>query len=756
MHNRKLRSFILTAIIVLTPMKWAHGADAPVSPAAAPSTPSPAEPFKKKKAPIDLSADFLSYDETTDTYFARGSVAVVQAGTTLKADTVVADMSAGIATASGHVEVVDEGGNVISGDSLVFNIKTENAVLAKGRIFFQKQGIIITGDAIRKTGLQTYEAENISFTTCECKEGESPAWSFGAASAKVTLGQYLTGSNARFYIKGVPILYTPYISLPVRRERQTGFLSPQLGYSQLRGFVFDEAFYWAISGNTDATFYLDEETSRGTGGAVEYRYIRTRKSYGEAYFNYFREKDIDRVRAFRSSLNLTRPLNANDDRWQFRLTHTEDFGNGLVFKANINQVSDNEYLVDFGKDPAERALESTESNISLSKSWSSYSLVAQARYFTNLMESGNAATLQELPRVTFTGAGQKIPYTPLYFSMESSVVNFYRKTGIDGGRLDVHPRISLPLSAAGYLDFTPSIAPRETLYVVRNDPDGTFFNRLLYDVTVDMTTSFYRVFNTGLDSVGALRHSIRPRITYVYIPGVSGTFPIFDAIDSIPATNTITYSLNNIITGKYLSGGVEKYWDYIYLDLSQSYDFNEATRALTSPGDRRKPFSDVTGELTAKPTELSTLLAKSTYDLYTGSFTSVSAQLTAADKRGDNLNLLYSFLKNTPGMVTTALITGPSIVTGQTGLIGTLGVAGSTRYFEGSTKIHIIEPLDFLYVKRYSFDTHSSLDTSYAIQYTLQCWGVVLSYTRRPEEKLVFLTVSLKGIGKIGGLHGSF
>ncbi len=753
MNTWRLPSLILAAlIIVLSPIKWAHGAGAPPSPTAAPL----AEPFKKKKAPIELSADFLSYDEATDTYFARGNVVAVQASTTLKADTVVADMASGIATASGHVEVIDEGGAIIRGESLVFNIKTENAVLARGRIFFEKQGILITGDPIRKTGPQTYEADSISFTTCECKEGESPAWSFGASSARVTLGQYLTGRNAYFYIKGVPVLYTPYISLPVRRERQTGFLSPQLGYSRLRGFVFDDAFYWAISGNTDATFYLDEETSRGTGGTVEYRYIRTRNSYGEAYFNYFREKDIGRVRAFRSSLNLTRPLNADDDRWQFRLTHTEDFGNGLVFKANINQVSDNEYFVDFGKDPARRALQSTESNLSLSKSWSSYSLVARLRYFTNLMESGNSTTLQELPRVAFTGTGQKIPYTPLYFSMESSAVNFYRKTGIDGGRLDVHPRISLPLSAGGYLDFTPSFAPRETLYVVRNDPDGTFFNRLLYDVTVDMTTSFYRVFTTGIDSVGALRHSIRPRITYVYIPRFSGTIPSFDAIDSIPATNTITYSLNNIITGKYLYGGVEKYWDYIYLDLSQSYDFNEASRALTSPDDKRKPFSVVTGELTAKPTERSKLLAKSTYDIYTGSFMSISAQLTAADKRGDNLNLLYSFLKNTPGMVTTALINGPSIVTGQTGLIGTLGVAGSTRYFEGSTKIHVMEPLDLLYVKRYSFDTHSSLETSYGIQYTSQCWGALLSYTSRPEEKLIFLTFSLKGIGKIGGLRGSF
>ncbi len=750
MNNLRLRLFTIAAFLVLSTAGWASGAAVPAT-AAPPPTLS--APFKKK-APVELSADYLRYDEASDTYFASGNVVAVQAGMTLKADSVVADMASGVATASGNVQVIDEGGDIVRGDNLVFNIKTEDAVLAKARISFKKQGLLITGDTIRKTGPQTYEAKNITFTTCECKEGASPAWSFRASSAKVTVGQYLTGWNAFFYIKGVPVLYSPYISLPVRRERQTGFLSPQFGYSRLRGFAFKDAFFWAISDNTDSTFYLDEETNRGTGGATQYRYIRTRKSLGEVYFNYFREKDINRVRSFRSSLNITRPLNATNDRWQFKLDHTEDFGGGLIFRANIDQVSDNEYFIDFGKDANESALGSTESDLSLSKRWTSYSLVAQIRYFKNLMVSGNSTTLQMLPEITFKGTGQRIPYTPLYFTMESSAMGFYRKTGIEGGRLDVHPRISLPLSLGGF-NFTPSFAPRGTLYLVKNDPDGSFFHRFLYDVTVDATTGFYHVFDTGLSSVTALRHSIQPRVTYVYIPGSSGTVPSFDAIDAIPPMNTITYSLNNVITGKYRSGGVEKYWDYLYLDLRQSYDINEAKRTLTSSSDKRKPFSPIAEELTLKPTELSTLLVKSTYDIYLGAFTSFTSQITAADKRGDKLDFLYSFLKNTPG-VSPAAILGPSIVIGQTGPIGTLGVTGPTTYFGISTKVHVIKSIDLLYHRNYSYDTHSPLETLYAVQYGGQCWGATLSYTRTPAERLIFLTFNLRGIGRIGGVRGSF
>ncbi len=740
--NIKLRFFIiLAAFLTLLPLWDASGAPPPATVA----PPSPI-PFKKN-IPISITADFLSYDEAANTYFARGNVVAVQDQTTLKADAIVADMASGIATASGNIEIIDEGGTSVKGENLVLNINTETAVLARGRLFFPKENIYITGETIKKAGPQTYEAEDVSFTACDCPEGENPAWSFRASSASVNLGEFLRGHDAYFYIKGVPVFYTPYVSLPVKRERQTGFLEPRPGYSKLRGFVFDNSFFWAIADNMDATFYLNIETSRGTGGAAEYRYIRTINSLGELYFNYYHERDINRVRESRAGLNLSRPLNAGSERWQFTLHHTENLGDGLEFRANVNQVSDNEYFIDFGRGANERAMESTESNISLSKRWSSYTLVTQFRLFKNLLIQDNSVTIQKLPEVTFTAVNQRILNSPFYISGESSFVYFYREKGVTAQRVDIHPRISLPLSAGGYFDITPSFAPRETLYLVRDSPDGDWFHRYLYDATLDLTTTFYRVFDTGFESINALRHSIRPRISYTYITGFNGSLPQFDAIDAIPATSTITYSLNNILTGKYLEEGVEKYRDYLYLDIIQSYDINEARRALTSDTDRRRPFSAITSELTLKPAGWYTLLAKGAYDVYKGDFTSYNSQLSLSDKRGDNLSLSYNFLG--------AGATGITAITAVTGTTGLTVITGATRYFEGSVKVHVIQPLDFSYIKRYSFDTHSSLEAAYTIDYRQQCWGATISYTSRPGEKLIMLTFSLKGLGRVAGITGS-
>lgn len=695
---------------------------------------SPEEPsgeFFRKESPIEITADSLSYDKETDTYFGSGSVVIVQEGTTLKTDAALLDMTAGVATASGSVEVVDEGGNALRGENLQMNIREKTAVIAKGRIFYKQQNIHITGDPIKKTGPEDYEARHATYTACDCPEGKKPAWHFSATSAKITIGEFLTGWNGLFYIKGVPVLYSPFIVVPVKKDRQTGFLQPRPGFSKLRGFIFDEAFFWAISKNTDATFYLDLQTSRGIGEAVEYRYIRTRRSSGRFYFHHFEEKDIGRVREFRKgAANLSRPKDATNNRWRLQYVHNEVLPENINLRANINLVSDDEYFIDFGKGTKERSLESIESNVSISKNWSVYSLVGQFRVFKNLLAEDNISTLQRLPEVTFTGADQKIYNSPFYFSSQSSYVNFYRKAGLMGERLDTHPRISLPLHPGGYFEVTPSAGARGTFYLVKHDPvkpneSLRYADRYLYDLNLDITTTFIRIFHTEFETLKAIRHSIRPKLTYTYIPeAVQGDLPQFDAVDNVPATNALTYSLNTIITGKRAEDGVKSYIDYTFFEISQTYNINEATRRLNSPADKRRPFSDITGELIIRPANWATARGKSAYDMYNKRFNSYDASLGAADKRGDSLNWSYRFLR------------------------------GSPSYTEVSARGRVVKPVDVTFLRRASLGEHKSLETTYGIEYKSQCWSAVFTYTERLEEKVVYLTFNLLGLGRVAGFQG--
>ncbi|MEK7803263.1 MAG: LPS assembly protein LptD, partial [Deltaproteobacteria bacterium] len=225
-----------------------------------------------------------------------------------------------------------------------------------------------------------------------------------------------------------------------------------------------------------------------------------------------------------------------------------------------------------------------------------------------------------------------------------------------------------------------------------------------------------------------VKHSIRPKVLYTYIPEqVQDDLPVWDGVDRIGQRNDVTYSLNSILTGKFMEGGNSSYHDYIYMDLSQSYNINEATRKLISLTDKRRPFSDVTGEVRLMPAQWSLITAKGIYDAYDGWMEQYDASLGVWDKRGDRLDISYRYtrtpIKHTP-----------------------------IEYLDLSLRFKPIQSVDLTYRNRYSYNDKQTIEAVYGLEYRHQCWGTQLTYTERPEERIVFVSFNLLGIGEIGGL----
>ena len=679
--------------------------------------------------PVYIDADVITYDKETDTYHAKGNVVVIQGGSVIISEKMEVDMLSNLGIAEEDVELIDEGGNILKGDRLEFEIDTKTGIVKNGKLFYKKENFYIKGEEIRKTDKETYDIKKGEFTTCDCDEGESPTWKFSASEANVTVGEYLRAWHTFFHIKDVPVLYSPFVTVPVKRERQTGFLFPGFGYSELRGFKMDNAFFWAISDNTDATFYLDIETKRGLGKGAEYRYVLSRQTEGEIYIYHFKEDDIKRVREFRSgSDNLSRPETAGDNRWIFKLKHKQAFPYNVAFKADINRVSDDEYFIDFAKKEDERALTSLESNLSLSKQWDNFNLVAQFRYYDNLLSAEDKDTLQKLPETTLTGTSQQIFKTPFYFALESSFTNFYRETGTKGERLDVYPRISLPLRPGGYVEFTPSIGYRNTHWWADDDSTDTnvmYYNRYIYDLQADLTTTFVRIFTLEGDELNKMKHTIRPKISYTFIPYKDQhDLPSFDGIDRIGKSSTINYSINTILTGKFFEEKNTYTRDIVYFDISQSFDINEARRARISTEDKRKPLSDIVAEAILKPFQWMTLSAKEQYDVYDNWFEKHEASLGLNDKRGDSLGMSYRYTRN------------------------------DTEYLDTSAIIKATETINLTYKLRYSYNDTRGLEKVYGIDYHKQCWGALFTYTQKLEENIFMVTFNLLGLGQVGSVSG--
>ena len=90
-------------------------------------------------------------------------------------------------------------------------------------------------------------------------------------------------------VKGVPLLYLPFLYYPTKKEdRATGFLLPTYGVTTLRGQSLSNAFFWAIDRSQDATFMHDWYSKTGQGVGGEYRYAL---SSGNANFETYMLRD---------------------------------------------------------------------------------------------------------------------------------------------------------------------------------------------------------------------------------------------------------------------------------------------------------------------------------------------------------------------------------------------------------------------------------------------------------------------------------
>ncbi len=663
--------------------------------------------------PLRLRADHISYDKTENTYVAEGNVEIWQGDRKLTADRVSLNAGTNEAEATGNVLLV-QGDDVLRSEQMKIDLDTNRGIILQGALFLKQQHLYLRGEEIERVGENTYRVRGGSFTTCD---GDRPAWRFTGRETLVTLGEYASVHGATFEVKKIPLLYTPYLFFPVKTERQSGFLIPVVGHSNVGGPELKSAYFWAISKNMDATFYLDLAPQKGYGEGLEYRYIRQKGSAGSFYGYHIREEDQFRQKR-------TDQLGRPPDRWVLDLQHEEYLSPTFFAKARLRDFSDRLYLKDYGLTYQDRALEQAYSIFSLTKNWERYSLYGEARRTLDLTQD-TKNTLQNYPVINFTGLKQQIFNSPLYASFNSSFGNYYREEGVTGQRLDLYPRLALPLRWGNYLEFTPEAGVRETVYYSRNGREETR-GRELWDFTATVASNFYRVFETGWPGVPKFKHLIRPEITYTYIPDINQQYvPNFDT--PVPKANTFSYGVTQRLIGKVLDGPEKtRYHEYAYLKLSQTYDLNEANRQLSSPGDTRRPFGVITGELRVRSLRYVRADNITTFDPNQGRFLSSYSNLGVTDPRGDRLNFEHLWRE------------------------------GIQNQMNGNVRIRILAFLDAIYGKRWSLSGDQSLETTYGLGYRHQCWAVDLFYTEKPaiagapaENKIWFL-FSLPGVTSAG------
>jgi len=642
--------------------------------------------------PIDISAEHLEYLAETNTYIAKGLVKIILKDITLNADVIQFNDVTDDALAIGNV-IYEDTEVIIRADKIELNLDTKLGVIYNSDILYKSRNYHIEGKTIKKVGDKTYFIDEVSATTCD---STPPPWHFTAEDVKILLHENIKANNATFYIKNVPVIIIPQFRAPLVKERQSGFLLPNLGYNNKKGFVFNQAFFWAMKDNMDATFYADYFSEKGIGKGVDYRYILAPKTIGELWAYHIRDNDSSRdLLELKSYHNQKLPYNMTG-RLRIHFVNESDYYH-ILESTSSGRIGFSEMWTDpFGFASEERLQKYLESNLQISKP-----LLGGRAYllgqFRESLEEDSETIPQSLPEIGFVTNSRSL--SKIFFNLSVTGINFRREEGKQWKRLDINP--NLYLSFGRILNLTQKIGLRETVYF----PDDSKENphRELFDTRTILTTRLLKEYPSVI-------HIIEPSVEYIYIPHYEDSrIPIFDSIDSISRRSDIAYALTNRFTGTVLGGTEAR------LRLSQSYSLLDVD----------KPFSPALLEVTLSSGSVN-LSANASYDVYEESIPETFASISLRGRKGfvgigKNMRKLTSvdqyFIE--AGLNRPLKMLDKSIP---------MDIAGSLLYDVKGDEVQ-----------------ESGIKTTY----THQCWGLTIFYKKRPFEYQIMFGIEFKGFGMI-------
>jgi LPS-assembly protein len=644
-----------------------------------------------KKIPVSVTADKLDYDRATDVYLAVGHVKIEQEGIKLEADKVVYHTKTGEVEAEGKVYLQDKG-DVVHADRLKTNLNTREGVIYKGDMFMHKDNYHLRGDVIERRSETVYHVERGIFTTCDEDD-----WYFKASEMDIDMDRYATGKSVSLKLAGVPMLYTPYLLFPVRR--QSGFLIPLPGYSSKDGIFVDNAFFWAMSDSRDMTIESDYRARTGHGTGLEYRYINSQDSAGMVSTKFW---DLYHTGA---------------TRWDFQLQHKEEFAEDLSARADINLVSDEFYYHDLDKKLETSSKPYVDSNAFYVERWNTSSLYLLGQYSTDLTKT-NETTVQKLPELRYTIFEETIA-SPVHLSFDGSATNFYRQSGDGARRVDLNPQLTEVFGSGG-LSISPHAGARATFY----DRSATSIEpaeRKFFYAGADLNARVSRVYGSDSDTgIGRVRHSIEPTLSYNYIPHIDqGNIPVFDSVDTVTAQNLTTFSVINRLTAHYRASkdsAAFSTFDIMVLRFSQSYDLNVKEDI---PGAPRKR-SPILGDLYMTAPRAPTLSASAAYDTYARVVSSYSSGVSYVASGAYTMTFSELYIRDP---ATRFLIGGGTLILGR----WNLGAQWTRDEHNNKTQ-----------------------QEDYSLHYASQCWGIKWTYTVAPGEYRYMVMLDLKGIGARG------
>lgn len=690
-----------------------------------------------EKAPVDGDQD------TPDKEDADKDVTTTKVLTTIKADWMVYDADLGRVKARGNL-LIDVGPDQLSAESGVVDLEDETGTFENATVLRQYKDMHLEGRVVEKTGDLTYHIEDGWIITCKLKDGETPPWSFAAADAEITDGGYAFLKHATFRVKGVPILYTPYMILPAKRKRQTGFLFPSISTSDRDGFGVELPFFINLSPNSDITLYPQYLAERGMMLGGEFRYVVDQNDKGALMANYLSDDLSDPSQT--EYYEETGYTHTNKDRYWIRGKADQDIGLWTT-RLDLDIVSDEDYLTEFntgmtgftttqnrfldvfGRGFQNKTSLYRENSLEILRSFDNGSSLQGEFLAIDDLGDSSPSRLWKLPSLSYTGLLSVYDNSGIDFSWDADYVNYYREEGVGAHRFDVHPKLNMAVPLSRYLETTVNVGVRDTFYAVQlggdesdedinpdGFADGDTENRLLFDAGAEIGTTMIGDFNVDIGNVYAWSHTFRPYVSYDYVSDDDqDDLPYLDSVDSIADQNIIYYGIDNFFDIYGDRDGSKYDRDYGYFKIYQGYDFTS--------DETDTPLTAINLEMGYYPWEEVRLKYKSEVGVYGEGAYAHTVEVDLKSNRGDYLSADYKYND-----------------TEDTNSI--------------SLDAWVVLPYNFAvgYGIERSIEDESTIEENFRLLYQPACWSVEFLTNRADGDQTYMLMFRLANIGNPLGL----
>jgi len=511
-----------------------------------------------------------------------GNVEITRDNQQVSADTIIYNQPAETADMQGQVEYWDDGMYLFSENGRI-DFSTDSGSFNNSRYFLMDNRARGEADQIDHDYPDLSTLLGVDYTTCE---PDNNFWKLSAST--ITLNhdeKWGSARNVVLRVKDVPVLYTPYISFPLSKERKTGFLFPSFGSTNRSGYEVRTPFYWNIAPDMDATITPRVLSDSGLMMLGQFRYLLGR---GEGEIN---------------GEYLPSDNDYNDrDRALFSFRHRQKFADTGNLFLTYNRVSDKQYFEDFGSTlrlSSTRFLE-RRADASYKGDWWQLRALIQDYQTVDSSISQLSLPYKRLPQVSFH-AFSPFRNKQLNFELGTEIAFFDRGNNsavvndVNGLRYDIFPSISFPFhTASAYI--TPKAGVRFTQYNLQDS--GPFLksnpHRILPVLSLDSGLFFERettLFNTSFTQ------TLEPRLFYLYVPDDrQRDLPVFDtglydfSFDALFRENRFTgpdrmgdaNQVTLAVTSRFLDHASGR--EAGYVSLGQVFYFDNRDVFLTIPG----------------------------------------------------------------------------------------------------------------------------------------------------------------------------